>query len=110
MLSLIEFSNYIQHLGLMNDQVGRMRAVLNDPLYAEIQSDFVDPYCFFNPRLEQDIIDLLVHCMEDEDEWIPYFIFELDFGRRWHEGIVTDEDGNDIKLETIVDLYVLLTK
>lgn len=45
---------------------------------------------------------------KDADEWISYFCFELDFGRRYKEGMVTDENGKSIQLKTIDDLYDLL--
>ena len=36
----------------------------------------------------------------DEDEWISYYCWELDFGREWETGMVWDKDGNDIPLAT----------
>lgn len=45
---------------------------------------------------------------KDIDEWISYFCFELDFGRKYKEGMVKDEFGKDIPLSTFDDLYKLL--
>ena len=45
---------------------------------------------------------------KDKDEWISYFCFELDFGRKYKEGSVKDEFGKDIPLATFDDLYALL--
>ena len=36
---------------------------------------------------------------------LDYFCWELDFGRKWEEGIIKDEDGNDIRLKTSEDLW-----
>lgn len=36
---------------------------------------------------------------------IGYFVYELKFGTQWAPVIVTDENGNDIKLETAENLY-----
>lgn len=47
---------------------------------------------------------------EDKDEWINYFCFELNFGRKYKEGLVSDKDGKNIPLETIDNLYNLLTE
>lgn len=46
---------------------------------------------------------------KDSNEWISYFCFELDFGRKYKEGSVLDENSTPISLETIDDLYDLLT-
>ena len=45
----------------------------------------------------------------DKDNWIEYFCFELDYGRKWKEDTVLDKYGNDIKLQTVEDLYNLLS-
>lgn len=47
---------------------------------------------------------------KDIDEWISYFCFELDFGRKYKDGLVLDKDGKNISLATIDDLYNLLTE
>lgn len=47
---------------------------------------------------------------EDKDEWISYFCFELNFGRKYKDGLVSDKDGKNIPLATIDDLYDLLTE
>lgn len=40
---------------------------------------------------------------------IDYFIDDLEFGKKWKPGMVT-ENGNDIKLQTPEDLWNILTK
>lgn len=47
---------------------------------------------------------------KDANEWISYFCFELDFGRKYKNNIVKDEHGKDIPLATFDDLYNLLTE
>ena len=56
------------------------------------------------------VIELLSYIFGDEDDWIGYFIFELEFGKRYVEGMVTREDGTNIPLATTDDLYRLLTE
>lgn len=41
---------------------------------------------------------------------IEYFVYGLDFGKKYRDGMVTDGEGNYIKLATVADLYSLLTK
>lgn len=55
----------------------------------------------------------LLHLMfgsADADEWISYFCFDLDFGRDWKPGSLSDATGKDIKLQTPEDLYDFLTE
>lgn len=47
---------------------------------------------------------------KDKNEWISYFCFELNFGRKYKEGSVLDENGKNIPLETVDDLYDILTE
>lgn len=47
---------------------------------------------------------------KDADEWISYFCFELDFGRKYKDGLVKDEFGKIIPLATFDDLYTLLAE
>lgn len=58
--------------------------------------------------LDDDIVKLLEIIMEDkENDWIGYFCWELNFGRRYKPGMITDGD-KDIPLATTRDLYNLL--
>lgn len=57
-----------------------------------------------------DTVNLLEMVTADEDEWISYFIFELDCGKSWKPGTVTEQDGTDIPLGTIDDLWNLLVE
>lgn len=63
---------------------------------------------------EDIIYDLLVDAMDDEElGWICYWMFDLDFGRKYDdpEGLrAFDEDNNVIPLRTSEDLYNILTK
>lgn len=61
------------------------------------------------PTLEQDVIDLLSIIMDDENGWIPYYVYDLDFGRLYQDGTIINPDGTDVKLKTTQDLWNLLT-
>ena len=51
------------------------------------------------------VIDLLCKIMDDENDDISFFCWELDFGRKWEEGCMVDEDDNDIDLSSSENLY-----
>lgn len=36
---------------------------------------------------------------------LEYFIYELDWGKRWHSGIITEKDGTDIDISSADKLY-----
>lgn len=50
-----------------------------------------------------------IFCDDSEYPLIDYWVYELDFGKNWRPGCVTD-NGIDVKLETVSDLYDLLLK
>jgi len=58
------------------------------------------------------IIELLEEIFKDEEEWIRFWIYNLDFGNNYYTGCTCcqDEDGNCISLKSIHDLYNLITQ
>ena len=70
--------------------------------------DFFSPEAFF---VEGEVLVLktLTLALNDKEEWIEYWIFELDFGRKWKEGMICSPDGEDIPLQTLDQLYELIT-
>lgn len=65
---------------------------------------------YFNPVTDI-AVDLISKEFNDEkDSLIAYWLWELDAGKEWKPGYVRDNNGNDIKLETISDLYDALIK
>ena len=71
----------------------------------------VDGY-IFQPDCSSTVIGLLHTILgeKDKDEWIDYFCFELDFGKKWKEGTITEKNGTEIILKTDEDLDSLLEK
>ena len=45
--------------------------------------------------------------MDDKDDWIGYFLWELDFGRKWKKHSV-EINGKSVKLKSASDLWKLL--
>lgn len=60
------------------------------------------------PSQDYVIVDLLAKIFDDQNEWISYWVYKLDCGRKYEDGTVTDKDGGIIKLKTIGDLWNLL--
>ena len=67
--------------------------------------------CIFQPNCVDSALRLLHLLLKDYDknDWIEYFCLDLSFGDKWKEGMVLDENGNNIKLKTFEDLYDLLS-
>lgn len=61
------------------------------------------------PTMVCEIVELLEKIMNDtEDHWISYFIFDVDFGRKFKKGDIT-LNGKEINLYNYKDLWTLLT-
>lgn len=79
----------------------------HDQLNTALSEVCIDSILYF-PTLKQEILDYLNYAFGDENDWIGYYVCELDYGKEWKPGFVTDQDGSDIKLQTIKELYTLL--
>ena len=108
MLSYNEFAKVMQHIGLLHEQEDRINRIFLDPLYDGVQNDFASAYCFNNPVIEQDLVDVLQNMYNDKDAWISYYIYELDCGVLWTPGMIEDKDGKDIPLGCVKHLWNLL--
>ena len=64
----------------------------------------------YPPMCTETVIDLLKFIFNDKNQWISYWIVELDFGKDYEDGWVTQKDGAVIPLKTVEDLYDLLVK
>ena len=60
--------------------------------------------------IESQVEKCLKAHFNDESDWIGYWMWDLDFGKKWKEGMVADEYGKDIPLKTSDDLWNLLNK
>ena len=54
-------------------------------------------------------INLLKECGNDTNDWIGYFVWELDFGRDYTDGCVMI-NGKDVPLRTAEDLWNILKR
>lgn len=60
------------------------------------------------PSLIDNMIGLLATLTNDPDEWIEYWVYTLECGKRAEEYNITDENNNPIPLSSIEDLWNLL--
>ena len=54
---------------------------------------------------ENTVVFLLKRIMRDQYDYIDYFIYELDYGRKYEVGMMTDENGQNIDIHTPGLLY-----
>jgi len=81
---------------------------LTDNLTSRYNRKTKDIATIIYPTLVDDVIRLLEWATGDLDAWISYYIYELDFGRKYKDGCVTNPDGSIVKLKTVKDLWNLL--
>lgn len=85
----------------------------------KFQEDLIGLTCTYNknsrdecelmlPMLVDNVVDLLSKAMHDDDDWISYWLFDLDCGRAYEDGMILAADGSTIKLATINDLWNIL--
>lgn len=54
------------------------------------------------------LIAALAVIFEDKGRWINYYVFELDCGKKYRDGMTIDKNGNNIDLSTPEKLYEFL--
>ena len=64
---------------------------------------------FYVSKLNNILFNTLKIIFEDKNDWIGYYVYELDWGKNWKKGTIT-EKGKDVKLKTTSDLYNILVK
>jgi len=91
-------------------QKQRKKDIANSEKLGELfPSAFTANLLYDNEALESILIKTLEHIFNDEEnKWIDYFIYELDFGKEYKTNSVIDKNGNEIKLSNPKELYELL--
>ena len=54
---------------------------------------------------ESTVMFLLKKILHDKYDYIDYFVYDLDYGRKYEAGMITDENGQDIDIHTPDLLY-----
>lgn len=64
----------------------------------------------FQPNCIDTVIDLLntIFGESDNDGWINYFVWELNFGKEYKDGMVLNSESKPIRLDTAERLYDFL--
>lgn len=71
--------------------------------------DFFSANCLHMAH-EPLVLELLGVMFDDSSELIEYWMYEMDFGREWFEGCMTDEESNPVMLCDAASLYDYLTQ
>ena len=85
------------------DFIQKRRELMED--ITECTKQFDLDFNFVDSDYESKLIELLEIEMDDDDKFISYFIYELDFGRK---GDLFTINGEEIQLLTAEDLYDFL--
>lgn len=69
--------------------------------------DFFDASCLSEAYFS-DIINLLTAMYDDENEYIWYYVTDLNFGKNYYDGMIQDKDNHNIRLANLDDLWSLI--
>lgn len=105
-LSFEDFTRHIKDIQLMSE----LQDKINDAKYSFNKSETKEAFHFYFPTGADNIIELLAMLTNDKNEWIDYWIYELEFGARADDFECTDGKGNIIPLRTIEDLWAVLNQ
>ena len=107
MLSKKKFVEIIEKLRKVNefvDEVKDKARQLDDAIISD----------FFNASSlsisHENIVVELLEEMFNVDDTISWWIYELDYGRKYEGGCIQDEEGNNIDVSTAEKLYDYLIK
>jgi len=70
-----------------------------------LKNDYVSGYD--NGILIGQILKVIKDAVNDKDDWIDYYVYELDFGKEYRDGCVTF-DGKNARLKTTNDLWNII--
>jgi hypothetical protein len=102
-LSKKEFCDILEKLRESRDLVDKVNALFWDSR-ENIGNDFCN-VASLQISHESTVVRLLKLIMDDQADWIEYFIYELDYGRKYEPGMILDEKSNDIDISSSGKLY-----
>lgn len=96
-----EFNAAIKNLKKFMEEQDKLNKLLrfitsSDYVYSELGNKFIDDY-----------IDLLRKLNNDEDDWISWFVFENDFGKRKRKAIINNKE---LTISTTRELYKIMLR
>jgi hypothetical protein len=94
MISYEKFSNYLAKLQKDYEYMDKVTDILNTDMFYDNLGNSIDV-----------AVDLLRTVMHDTGDWIGYWIYELDFGRKYKSGDVIDVNGVSVPFCSARELY-----
>ena len=107
-LSREEFVTIINRLRDSSDLVDRVNELFQNSR-DNVECDFCNGAALQISH-ESTVVLLLRKLLNDAYEDIDYFIYEIDYGRKYKPGMITDKNGNDIDWSSAEKLYDYLTQ
>lgn len=65
---------------------------------------------FFLPQVSSMIMELLQEIFQDDDDWLPYFMWEKNYLQDLEPGDIRESDGNEIQISSWEDVYDFLER
>ena len=107
-ISKEEFVEILDRLRDSSDLVGKVNELFRNSR-ENVECDFCNGAALQISH-ESTVIILLRKLLKDADENIDYFIYELDYGRKYEVGMITDKNGHNIDFSSAEKLYDFMTK
>lgn len=96
---MISKETFVNTMNSLIELDKKMDAV--DSALKALNSDFCG---FYMTEHADMIIKILAECMNDEDDWLGYFVWEMDWLRNMYNGAVMVH-GEPVKIENWSDVY-----
>ena len=98
-----EFVEILDRLKDSSDLVRKVNGLFRDSR-DNVECDFCNGAALQISH-ESMVVFLLRKLLKDAVENVDYFIYELDYGRKYEPGMITDENGHDIDFSSAEKLY-----
>lgn len=110
LISREEFVKGIDRLREATDLVDKINNIMRESR-DNIENDFMNASALQITH-EQTVVNLLEKLTHDDEIYsdISYFIYELDYGRKYEPGMIKDKDGNELDFSNAGNLYDYLFK
>ena len=102
LLSKEDFAKYLDKLRDADDLCDKIDKLMRESR-ENIDNDFMNGSSL-QINHKDIVIELLSKLMHDEGD-IDYFVYELNYGREYEHGMITDTDGTDVDFSTSEKLY-----
>lgn len=97
-----EFVSYIEFIKERGEKMDEMNKFFTD----EFEDSIFYPYLKYETKL----VRLLKSVMHDKYDDIEYFIYELNFGEKYEDGMIREKDGTLIDFSTAENVYDYLVE